>query len=517
MTATVPATLTSPEKATGLTIFVSAANKIGPRIVRFRPLMKAVMALVDRWFLRENKKRHIRDRVTPPGVIDDETAMSLAIVNTFRRLLTERQLSPSTFQMASSILAKDLFVMKSHLVERSVEFRAKFGFDIPSFLLISPTKACNLRCIGCYADADEQVRSLDWDVVDRLVGEMRTLWGAQFLVISGGEPLAYRSQGKTILDLAAMHRDVYFMFYTNGTLITRELAQQMSELGNLIPMISLEGWRERTDARRGAGVFDKAMAAMDALYDSGVIYGASLTAMHNNAEEILSDEFVDFLFIQKHISIAWLFEYLPIGRAYTLEYMVTPQQRLWMWQQSWKFVRSKRYFMADFWNHGTAVDGCLSAGGHGRGGYLYIEWNGNVTPCVFVPYSPVNIKDVYARGGNLNDIFCEPFFADLRRWQMQIKKDTGGSNLLNPCPIRDHNADLRQLIRKHEAEPIDPNSAAALQDAHYSEGMDRYDAEYQKIVDRLWETAYLRPSSPQSAEVIDLVEAELVKGDSKDR
>jgi len=47
--------------------------------------------------------------------------------------------------------------------------------------------------------------------------------------------------------------------------------------------------------------------------------------------------------------------------------------------------------------------------------------------------------------------------------------------------------------------------------------MDRYDAEYQKIVDCLWETAYLRPSSPQSAEVIDLVEAELVKGDSKDR
>ena len=492
MAAITPTRMTSPEKATGLTFFLDLAIKVGPGIVRFKPLVKLSMSLVDRWFKRENAKRHQRDRVTPPGVIDDETAMSLAIVNTFKRLLIERTLSKATFLKAGTILAKDLFVMKSHLVERSAAFHEKFGFDIPSFLLISPTRACNLHCLGCYADADDQVRALDWDVLDKAVSETRALWGSQFVVISGGEPLAYRSQGKTILDLAARHQDIYFMFYTNGTLITREVAQKIADLGNLIPMISLEGWRERTDARRGAGVFDQVMAAMDTLYDHGVIYGASLTAMHNNVEEILSEEFTDFLFNQKHVSIAWLFQYLPIGRAYTLENMVTPQQRIWMWQQSWKMIRNKRYFMADFWNHGTAVDGCLSAGGHGRGGYLYVEWNGNVTPCVFVPYSPANIKEVYARGGNLNDIFCEPFFADLRRWQMKIKKDSGGSNLMNPCPIRDHNADLRQLIRKHEVEPIDQNSAAALQDASYAAGMDHYDAEYQKIVDRVWQEVYLK-------------------------
>jgi len=124
--------------------------------------------------------------------------------------------------------------------------------------------------LGCYADADDQVRALEWDVLDKAVSETRALWGSQFVVISGGEPLAYRSQGKTILDLAARHQDIYFMFYTNGTLITREVAQKIADLGNLIPMISLEGWRERTDARRGAGVFDQVMAAMDTLYDHGV-------------------------------------------------------------------------------------------------------------------------------------------------------------------------------------------------------------------------------------------------------
>jgi len=504
MTKTIAAQRPSPESSDGLNYLLNGAISIGPKIAQNHAFVKMAMSLAENWFVKGNKERHKTDTVTSPGVMDDETAMSLAILNTFNHLLIDRKLSEATFRKASEILARDLFVMKSQLVEKSVSFREQFGFDIPSFILVSPTKACNLRCTGCYADSDDNVKALDWSVVDRVADEVHDLWGSQFMVISGGEPLAYRSQGKTILDLAEKHQDMYFMFYTNGTLISEAIAQRMSDLGNIIPMISLEGWREKTDARRGDGVFDKVMSAFDRLYDAGVIYGASLTATRGNAEEVLSDEFVDFLFNEKHISIGWIFQYLPIGRAYTLDLMVTPQQRLWMWNQAWKLVHEKRYFVADFWNHGTVVDGCLSAGGHGRGGYLYIDWNGNVTPCVFVPYSPVNVKDVYARGRNLNDIFCEPFFADMRRWQMQIKSETNGKNLLNPCPIRDHNADLRQLIRKHEADPIDKNAFGAIQDLNFAEGMDRYDAEYQQLVDRVWERVYVQnePLKPEELQAI---------------
>ncbi len=495
----------SPEGSNGLNLLLNGAIKIGPKIARNRTFVKMAMGLAENWFIKSNKERHQVDTVTAPGVIDDETAMSLAILNSFNVMLTERKLSKATFQKASEILARDLFVLKSKLEEKSVNFRAQFGFDIPSFILVSPTKACNLRCTGCYADADDNVRALDWDTVDRIATESRELWGSQFFAISGGEPLAYRSQGRTILDLAEKHPDTYFMFYTNGTLISDEVAKRMADLGNIIPMVSLEGWKEKTDTRRGNGVFDKVMQAFDRLHDAGVIYGASLTATRWNAEEILSDDFMDFLFKEKRISICWIFQYMPIGRAYTLDLMVTPRQRLWMWNQAWKLVREKRYFVADFWNHGTAVDGCLSAGGHGRGGYLYIEWNGNVTPCVFVPYSPVNVKDVYARGGNLNDIFCEPFFADLRRWQIQIKAETGGKNLLNPCPMRDHNSDLRQLIRKHEADPIDLNSVNAIQDQNFAEGMDRYDAAYQQIVDKVWQSVYIKNEALKADDLESLV------------
>jgi hypothetical protein len=274
----------------------------------------------------------------------------------------------------------------------------------------------------------------------------------------------------------------------------------MAKLGNLIPMISLEGWKERTDARRGAGVYDKVMDRMDKLVSSGVLFGVSLTATSQNYEEILSDEFIDFLIEKKHAAMGWIFQYMPIGRSYTLDLMPKPEQRLQMWKQSRHLVHDKHIFVADFWNHGTVVDGCLSAGGHGNGGYMYLDWNGNFSPCVFVPYSPVNIKEVYARGGTLMDIYNEPFFADIRNWQVNIKAQTNGKNLLNPCPIRDHNAELRQFVRKHEAEPTDHNAAEALQDASYAEGMDAYDARWQSIVDTVWEKTYMKDEMLTDAE-----------------
>jgi MoaA/NifB/PqqE/SkfB family radical SAM enzyme len=480
--------------------------QFGPKLAQNRPFVKMAMAMGENYLIKDGKNRRKNEPNTPPGVIEDQTAMSLAILHAVNRAINDHKLSNATYEKASTILGRDLLVEKSMRKEKSEKFVERYGVNQPSFLLISPSKACNLRCTGCYADSDAQVQTLDWDIVDRVITEAHDTWGAQFTVISGGEPLAYRSQGKTILDLAEKHSDNYFIFYTNSTLITDEIAQRMADMGNIVPMISLEGWKERTDKRRGAGVFDQVMAAMDRLYNAGVLYGVSLTATRENAEEILSDEFTDFLFNTKHVIMGWIFQYMPIGRSYTLDLMPTPQQRLKMWDQSWKLVREKHYFLADFWNHGTVVDGCLSAGGHGKGGYMYIDWNGNISPCVFLPYSPVNLKDVYARGGTLDDIYKEPFFADIRKWQLEMNEKTNGKNLLNPCPMRDHNADLRQMIRKHEAEPLDHNAAAAIQDAHYAEGMDAYDAEYQGIVDAVWEKVYEKDQALSSEELEELTE-----------
>jgi len=422
-----------------------------------------------------------------PGVEDDRAAMGLAIVNSVERALEGNHLSDAYIRSVLQILVKGLFYEQGDQ-SAAQRFQTQYGMRAPTFLLLSPGKACNLRCTGCYADSTEMSKTLEWSIVDRMITEAKTLWGARFFVISGGEPFAYRSEGKGILELIEKHSDCFFLAYTNSTLINEKVSQRLSQAGNMLLAISVEGWQARTDERRGTGVFDKVLATMRQLRQDGVPFGISLTGTRYNAEEILSEEFIDF-FIDQGALFAWLFQYMPIGRSFTLDLMVSPQQRAWMWRRSWEIVREKRFFLADFWNSGTACDGCLSAGGHGAGGYFYVDWNGAVSPCVFMPYSPVNIKEVYTRGGTLNDVWQEPFFRSLRDWQLDYKKSN--RNGLAPCPNRDHHDELEQLVRAYEPDPTDGNAAETLTDPGYTAGLVAYNRKYQAITDEIWEKHYI--------------------------
>jgi MoaA/NifB/PqqE/SkfB family radical SAM enzyme len=462
----------------------------GPTLARVGPIRRAAIGLIEGWMRREAAKRRPTSR-QPPGVFDDRAAMRQALLRSVDRALSERYLAPSVLRRAGQALMRG--TMQRGDQPTAKRFREQYGKNPPAFLTISPGKACNLRCTGCYADSGQVSEKLDWSTFDRIITEAKTLWGKNFFVISGGEPFAYRSGGKGILEAAEKHNDCLFMAYTNGTLIDDHVAERLAEIGNLSPAISVEGWRERTDARRGEGVFAQIMSAMDRLRTKGVPFGVSLTATRHNSEEILSEDFVDFIFEAQGALYGWIFHYMPIGRAYTLDLMPTPQQRLALWRRSWEIIREKGILLADFWNHGTAVDGCLAAGGIDGGGYMYIDWNGSVNPCVFVPYSPVNIKDVYAGGGTLTDAWADPFFAGIRDWQAGYKNDNGRhGNWLAPCIIRDHHDDFRRLLIQHEPDPSDSSAEEALMDPDYEQGMVAYGAAYQELSGEVWERQYLR-------------------------
>jgi len=428
------------------------------------------------------------------GVARDRSDMAIAILHTVERLLAEGRLSRHTIHRLMNVLVKESMIRKGDASAKA-RFRAEHGCTPPSFLVISPGKGCNLKCVGCYASSDAASRNkLSWDVFDRLVSEQRQLWGGRFVVVSGGEPLVYRDDGKGLLDMAAQHQDIFFMFYTNGTLIDDAMAKRMGDLGNIMPAFSVEGMRDATDARRGAGVFDKVVAAMDRLREAKVLYGLSLTATRENYRELLSDETIDFYFGQHGVAFAWVFHYMPIGRSFTLDMMPTPEQRKWLWEQTWRHIRERQILIADFWNAGTVVDGCLSGGR--AGGYLYVDWNGNVSPCVFVPYAPVNINDVYSSGGDLNDAWSTPFFESIREWQKKACgfREEGSKtcgNLLTPCLIRDHHAEFVRLASEHEPEPIDEAAAEAWRDSEYHRGLEAFDQELSELMGPVWQAQYV--------------------------
>lgn len=372
--------------------------------------------------------------------------------------------------------------------ERRDAFRERYRRDPPSLLTVSPTKKCNLRCKGCYAASSAgNDESLSYPILARLIREKTEVWGSHFTVISGGEPLMYVSQGKDLFDLLGENTDNYFMMYTNGTLITREVAERMAELANITPAISVEGWEAETDGRRGRGVFRRIQEAMENLRAAGVPFGISVTATRANAETVLSEPFLDFYFEQQGAVYGWIFQYMPIGRGFTTDLMVTAEQRRWMLEQELKLLYEKKWFFVDFWNGGPMTVGCLAAGR--PGGYLYIDWNGNIAPCVFFPYYVDNLYGLYDRGLSLTDALESGFFQMIRKWQDAYAYRRPGEkmgNLFLPCAIRDHYRFASHAIATCGAFPMDQDARSAMADREYRERMLNYDEQLKKWIDPVW-------------------------------
>ena len=474
-------------KNTAFNAGLEVAVRISPFLSK-SALLRRVVLQTGRLVASQISTPNPLSSILPPGVVTDLASLGEVFTATFDRILT-RKVSDATLRYLAHNLIEGALVNKGEHSAKT-QFSAQFGMNPPSLLTISPEGACNLQCTGCYANSGPAGQKLEWTTLDRIITEAKTLWGVRFLVISGGEPLVYRSEGKGLLDIAEKHPEIFFMFYTNGTLIDERTAQRMAALGNVTPAISVEGWRDRTDERRGVGVFDKILAAMEQLRKAGAFFGISLTATRHNAKEILSEEFIDYFFEQQGAFYGWIFQYMPIGRSYTLDLMPTPDQRLWMWKRSWDIIKSRKVFLVDFWNHGTLSNGCIAGGRAYGGGYLYIDWNGHVSPCVFVPYSPVNVNDIFAQGGTLNDIWTNPFFADIRGWQESYMQTKG--NWLAPCLNRDHHGVLNGLIAKHEPEPLDESARAALLDPEYDKGLERYGELYNNLSESIWHEQYLQ-------------------------
>lgn len=461
---------------------------------RIAPVRHALLHAAERHLRAEAAQPASRLR-HPPGVQADKLALALALLSAADRALAEDSLSRASLDGLIGRLLHDVLgrVAAEDVKQR---FAGRNGCRPPEFLTLSPGKICNLRCTGCYANAGPTPEKLDWITLDRIVQEAHDLWGLRFFVISGGEPFAYHDEGHGVLDLAERHPDCFFLSYSNGTLISETVAQRLADLGNFTPGLSIEGPRALTDARRGAGVFDKVVAAAERLRKNKVAFGLSLTATRENADEILSDEVIDLFFGRLGAMYAWVFHYMPIGRAPSLELMMTPEQRVALYERLWHLVRDRRLFIADFWNSATVTNGCV-AGGR-AGGYFYIDWNGAVCPCVFVPYSPVNIHDVYARGGTLDDVWGEPFFAGFRTWQRDYgyrqggeRYDGGRGNWLRPCLIRDHHARFQTLLAEHAPAPTDQAAFEALDDPAYHEGLAEFDRRLAELTDPMWQACYL--------------------------
>lgn len=467
-----------------------------------RQLMTTLLSLsalreIGKWLVKRKIAEKMNSELAQsvvPGMVADEHQMLQNLVNVVDRWLSSGHVRQTTLRR----FVRSFSAMAGEGNRQKMEaFEQQYGFSTPRFVTISPTMRCNLKCTGCYAESSSNTNfSLDHATFDRIIREQKELWGSHFTVISGGEPLLWRDSGVDLLDVVEAHPDTFFLMYTNGTHVDRETAERIALLGNLTPCLSVEGFERETDARRGGGVHRKVIQAFENLYDAGVLYGISITVTRANKDAVFNDSFVDYYFRDHGVSYGWIFQYMPVGRGVSFELMPTPRQRVEMLGTMRRWIRDEGLFLADFWNSATLCNGCLSAGR--KGGYVYIDWNGNVMPCVFNPYSTHNIHGVFAEGGTICDVVASPYMKRIREWQSEYYdhgSDAGEpGNMLAPCPLRDHHQAICDIVAETGARPTNESALAALGDQEYHQRMIEYGQEIHERTRNIWEEQFLRPS-----------------------
>ena len=197
------------------------------------------------------------------------------------------------------------------------ESREKYQCNIPWLILMDPTSACNLKCTGCWAAEYGHLLNLSFEDMDRVITQGKEL-GIYLYMLTGGEPLVRK---KDVIRLCEKHNDCVFHAFTNGTLVDDEFCQEMQRVGNLSLSISLEGYEEVNDGRRGKGVYQKVMHAMDLLKTYGLIFGTSICYTRANIETVTSDKFLDMI-IEKGCRYAWSVSYTHLRAHETDSYLV---------------------------------------------------------------------------------------------------------------------------------------------------------------------------------------------------
>ncbi len=362
-------------------------------------------------------------------------------------------------KIATTLIA-DGFLMRD---ERRKKITDEGGC-VPFNVLISPTMRCNLRCTGCYAYNYDKGDDLPYEVVDRVMTEAEEM-GVAFITILGGEPLMW----EPLFKLLEEHPNMYFQFYSNGTLMTEEVAQKMAKLGNVTVMLSIEGFKKETDERRGEGTYDKIMKAMDILRKFGVPFGYSTAVTSINEPVVASDEFID-LMQEKGAIIGWYFLYMPVGKDPDLSLMPTPEQRVHLLEFDKHVRATKQVFIVDFWNDAPYVGGCIA----GRY-YAHITSTGDVEPCIFTHMAQDNIKEK-----SLRDVMNSGYFKKLR------EKQPYNDNLYLPCQWIDHPEVSREMQKEFDLKLTHPGADDILVKEDLRKGIDEYSAKVKDIYATKW-------------------------------
>ena len=323
------------------------------------------------------------------------------------------------------------FAMASRAASRKRRKAEDAGEHIPPFLIASITSQCNLHCAGCYSRCNHatvdtapvrQLSSEAWLTVFEEADEL----GISFILLAGGEPLIRRD----VLTAAGKLPTILFPVFTNGTFLDEAYLDLFDRCRNLVPIMSIEGEREITDARRGEGVYDQLIGNMEELHRRGLIFGASVTVTTQNIREVSSGAFLKKLSDRGCKAVIFV-EFVPVtddslalapgdaDRAYLADAIARLRE-----------THPEMVYIS-FPGDEKSSGGCVAAGR----GFFHINAHGGAEPCPFSPYSDVNVRDT-----SLREALKSPLFTALQSGGLLNDDHAGG------CVLYEKRAQVEALL-----------------------------------------------------------------------
>src|SRR5436190_6607872 len=263
--------------------------------------------------------------------------------------------------------------------------RIKRGEYFPPFLYLSIINSCNLRCQGCWVDVESPREMIDLSTLNNMIDDAKRRAGNSFFGILGGEPFMHPQ----LLDILAAHPDCYFQVFTNGQFITDKVAAELRRLGNVTPLISIEGREIVSDERCGKkDVFNKTLRGLKNCLDQRLLTGVATSVCQTNIDELLTQQWLEEL-IAFGVHYVWYHTYRPVGPKMSQELALRPEQLV----RVRRFVVEMRAEMpiaivdAYYDHEGKAL--CPMATGISH----HINPRGDIEPCPIIQFASENIRD----------------------------------------------------------------------------------------------------------------------------
>ncbi|MFM2168837.1 MAG: hypothetical protein RIS79_3208 [Verrucomicrobiota bacterium] len=308
--------------------------------------------------------------------------------------------------------------------------RMKQGQFFPPFFYISILNSCNLRCQGCWVDVDRPRESLNLDELNKIVNDAKRR-GNAFFGILGGEPFMHPE----LFDFLAMHPDAYFQVFTNGQMITEKAATAMRKLGNITPLVSIEGTEVVSNERRGkTDVLTRTLRGLQNCLDAKVLTGVATSLCKTNIDDLLTETWLRRL-IDMGVHYAWYHTYRPVGPKISAELALTPDQIT----QVRRFVVNMRVklpiaIVDAYYDHqGQAL--CPMANGISH----HISPTGAIEPCPIIQFAKESVRT----SDDLFDVFTKSEF--LRDFRHIAAENTRG------CIVLERPDLVKAVVTKHTA------------------------------------------------------------------